>query len=84
MSTTDYLNRFFTEKEIRFEMFEIKDKSGTLNFIDTDVVIETIKNCCEEEQKKIANVLRQIDFRNGDVNHFLKYLAVGLVNNWAD
>jgi nicotinic acid phosphoribosyltransferase len=83
MSTTDYLNNFFDEKQITYEMFEIVDKSGILHIIDTDYVIETIKVCRQSEQNKIALVLRKIDFKNGSVNHFLKYLAIGIVNKWA-
>ncbi len=82
-STKTYLTNFFEEKEIPFQSFKIQDKTNTDHFLDTDVVIESILNTNEVEQKQIANVLRRIDFKNGNVNHFLKYLAHGLVQQYA-
>lgn len=72
--TATYLELFFEEKEIKFEAWEI-NHNGMLHLIDTDVVIEAIKNAPAREQDQIANTLRKIDFVNGNVNHFLKFLA---------
>lgn len=82
MKTKTYLQRFFEEKKIGFQIFEIKDKDNTTHFIDTDVVIETIMNTSANEQEQIATILRKIDFKNGSVSHFLKYLAHGLVKKY--
>ena len=84
MTTQAYINQFFEEKEIPFQLFTIEDKTGTTHFLDTDVVIESIKNTSESEQTKIANVLRQIDYKNGSVVHFLKFLAHGLVKQYSE
>lgn len=79
MTKTDkYLKVFFEEKEIRFEAWEI-DQNGMSHFIDTDFVIELIKGAPAHEKDQIANTLRKIDFMNGNVNHFLKYLAEAFV-----
>ncbi|MFA5768327.1 MAG: hypothetical protein WC871_02165, partial [Bacteroidales bacterium] len=60
------------------------DKNGGRHIIDTDVTIEAIKTAHPTHQVQIAKKLTTIDFHNGDVNHFLKYLAQGLVNiNYA-
>ncbi|MBT2728405.1 hypothetical protein J7E63_15860 [Bacillus sp. ISL-75] len=72
--TAKYLELFFDEKEIQYEAFEI-DHNGNIHLIDTDVVIEAIKNAPAREQDQVANTLRKIDFANGNVNHFLKFLA---------
>ena len=82
MRSQEYLNRFFEEKEIPYKIFEIQDKSGTVNFIDTDVIIENILSAPETEQTQIANVIRRIDFKNGDICHFLKFLAQQLVQQY--
>jgi hypothetical protein len=73
--TAKYIEVFFEEKEINYEAFEIMDQNEMLHLIDTDVVIEAIKNAPEREKEQIANQLRRIDFANKNVNHFLKFLA---------
>jgi hypothetical protein len=72
-----YIENFFEEKEIPEVMFEIEGASG-INYIPNTVVIEHIKIAPTQEQQQIANVLRKIDFFNGDVNDFLKHLAGAL------
>lgn len=83
MKTKTYLQTFFEEKQIAFTAFEIKDKNHTTHFINTDVVIEFIMASPQHEQEQIASILRKIDFKNGSVLHFLKYLAHGLVLNFS-
>lgn len=77
-----YLTTFFEEKQLPSASWELTSEDGTTHWIDSDVVIEHIMIAPSEEQKKIADVIRQIDFKNGDVNHFLKHLAQALVNNF--
>jgi hypothetical protein len=72
--TEKYFELFFEEKEIGWESWEI-EHNGETHFIDTDFVIELIKGAPAREQEQIANTLRKIDFANGNVNHFLKFLA---------
>ena len=80
MTQKSYLNLFFEEKEIPSKTFEIEAK-GTTHFVDNDFVIELIKKAPANEKKQIENVLRKIDFANGDVNHFLEHLAKGYIMN---
>jgi len=77
----DYLTAFFQEKEIPHKDWEI-EANGNTHFISNEVVIEHIKVTVGKEQSQIVNILREIDFKNGDVNHFLKHLATGLANNY--
>lgn len=74
----DYLEKFFDEKEIPYEMYEINHKEE-LHIIDTDYVIESIKIAPYNEKKTIVDTLRKIDFANGNVNHYLKFLAGALI-----
>lgn len=76
--TAKYLELFFEEKEIKFEAWEI-EHNGNIHFIDNEYVIEAIKAAPAREQDQIANTLRKIDFANGNVNHFLKFLAEALI-----
>jgi hypothetical protein len=81
MKTAKYLELFFEEKEINFEAWEI-EAHGETHFIDTDFVIELIKEAPLQEQEQIVHQLRKIDFVNGNVNHFLKFLAEAYVKNY--
>lgn len=75
-----YLRTFFEEKQLPFQAWEITADDGEIHFIDTDVVKETIFNAAAPaEIKTIADTIRRIDFANGDVNHFLKHLAKGMI-----
>ena len=81
MTTTQYIQNFFDEKVIPETTFEVVSENGTPNFISNMAVIEQIKVCNTEEQNNIADVLRQIDFNNGNVNHFLEHLAGAMALN---
>lgn len=78
MTTANYLARFFKEKDLDERIYNVTAPDGTLHMIPTGCVIEAIHAAPVQEQKQIAGVLRQIDFRNGDVHHFLNHLAGAL------
>lgn len=76
-----YLDDFFNEKDIEPRTFEVKH-DGTVHLVDNAFLIEVIcQSTPRTEQEQIAGILRQIDFKNGDVNHFLAHLAEGYVKN---
>lgn len=79
--TEKYLKTFFEEKELPSASWDIVALDGTCHMIDTEVVIEHIWTCNDREMTEVANVIRKIDFANGDVNHFLKHLAHAIVEN---
>jgi len=70
-----FFNRYFNEKDLDNQVYEITTPNGTMNLIETDMVIAKIKTTQGEEAKKIEAIIRQIDFLNGDLHHFLKHLA---------
>jgi hypothetical protein len=74
MKTLKYLEVFFEEKQLPYEMWEIEHKEE-MHFIDTDFVITLIQEAPASEQEQIAAQLRKMDFVNANINHFLKYLA---------
>lgn len=79
-----YLQTFFKEKDLGYKLFEVEDQNGTVHLIDSETVIDIILNQTpREEQEQIGNVIRRIDFANGDVLHFLEHLAAGLVKNYT-
>ena len=79
-----WFDTFLEEKNLPYSSWDFIDRAGTTHFIDSDVVIETIKNASSEDQKKIKNIIVQIDFRNGDVNHFFQHLAQGIVEQYQE
>lgn len=79
--TQKYLETFFEEKALNERTYEIEHDDMT-HFVESEFVIELItKNTNAAEQEQIANILRKIDFANGDVHHFLQHLATGYVKN---
>ncbi len=54
--------------------------NNSLDYLKTffEEKIEHIFIAPEKEQDEIANICRRIDFANGDINHFLKFLAVAI------
>jgi len=70
-----FFNRFFDEKNLENRIYEVAAPQGTMNFIETDIVIAKIKTTQGEEAQKIETVLRKIDFANGNVHHFLNHIA---------
>ena len=75
----NYLRTFFEEKELPYQQWEITNDEGTWNLISNEVVIEHVLLTQGEERTQIENVIRKIDFLNGDVNDFLRHLAGALV-----
>ena len=70
-----FFNRYFNEKDLDNQVYEIITPNGTMNLIETDMVIAKIKTTQGEEAKKIEAIIIQIDCLNGDLHHFLKHLA---------
>lgn len=79
-----WFSTFLDEKNLPYVAWEIVDRAGMTHFIDTDVVKETIKNASTEDQQKIKNIIVQIDFHNGDMNHFFRHLAQGMVEQYQE
>lgn len=78
MKADQYLKMFFAEKQINYQQYEIIC-DGTTHIIDSDFVIDAIRNTTINEQQSIASVLRRLDFFNQPINPFLKRLAQAIV-----
>lgn len=78
MQAQKFLERFFEEKVIPYKVFEIKQGAVT-HLIDNEAIIDLILNAPTHEQKQISDIIRRIDFANGDLNHFLEHLAKGFL-----
>ena len=78
MKTQEYLQKFFEEKALEEKVYAV-EYGRHLHFIETEIVINLIMEAHPLEQEQIANVLRIIDFHDGDVHHFLNHLAEGFI-----
>ena len=76
-----WFETFLDEKDLPLGDWIIEGKDKT-HFITSEVVIEHIKATSLDEQLAIQKIIVKIDFQNGDVNHFFKHLADGLVANY--
>ena len=77
MSLT-YLKRFFAEKALEQRVYEVQAKGGTTNLLMTSDVIYALLNASDTTQAKAAEIIRTIDFANGDIHHFLQHCAEGM------
>ena len=75
-----WFETFLEEKDLPHESFEVT-ANGVVHFMDTDVIIEAIKNCNAKEQKGIKAMIVRLDFANANVNDYFKHLGQGLANN---
>jgi len=75
MNFTTWLNALISEKNINIEQtLQVEGESGT-NWIPVECVLDAIKSASKAEQQGIKKTMVAIDFRNGDVLHFIKHLA---------
>ena len=81
MTSITYLARFFEEKDLDQQVYELEAPGGTLNIIESQAVIERVLMTRGEEADAIAKIIRKIDFMNGDVHHFLRHLAGSMVRD---
>lgn len=71
---TDFITTFFAEKDLDDRIYEV-ECGDTLNLISTADVITRIGFTSGTERQQIERILRELDFRNGDIHHFLGHLA---------
>lgn len=76
--TWPWLDTFLAEKGVELdETIEVEGPSGT-NWMPVGVLVEFMKSAPAREQAQIKDTLVMIDFKNGDVRHFLKHLAAAV------
>lgn len=79
MNAKEALKRFFEEKELEPRTFSV-EHNGTVHLVECEILQNIIVNHTPpHEQEKIRAIIAQIDFRNGDINHFLEHLATAYV-----
>ena len=85
-SDKTYLTRFFeeTSKVNRDEIFTAEGKGDVIHAEFTyGQIVDLLLDAPASEQAQAAQVIRKIDFANGDVCHFLRFLGQQFVNTQA-
>jgi hypothetical protein len=79
-SDKQYFIDFFKESDVIDDSFTVVDKKGTTHIFDKRQVLNEILAMPSSIKKKVRHKFVQIDFKRGDINHFITYLLQGLVN----
>ncbi len=75
MTFNKWLNVLIEEKGIDLEdSFTVEGPSG-VNYMQYVHVVAAMQNAPIHEQMAIKSMLVKIDFRNGDIRHYLRHLA---------
>ena len=83
-NSTTYLKTYFAEKALTQRVYEVEAKGGTTNLIMTSEVIYTLLNASDEHQRKAADIIRKLDLKNGDIHHFLEFIAKSMAFDLGD
>lgn len=73
-----FYRRMAEEKGIITQSFEI-EVDGLKHIMNVDQIIQLIEVAPEHEQRHIKNTFLQIDFHNGDLMHYIKFLAEAFI-----
>jgi hypothetical protein len=78
-----WFDRFLEEKQLPYASWEIRGADGTPHYIDSDVVIETIKGAPSHEQAQIKDMIVRLDFANADINDYFHHLAKAIIDSFG-
>ena len=71
-----YFRTLLNEKNISLDtVLEVEGADYGTNFIPVECVVEFMENADRATQTKMRNTLIQIDYKNGNVLHFITYIA---------
>ncbi len=79
MTFKKWLSVFISEKDIDREMMLEVEHNGDIHFVSVGVLESFICRMDKETLRNIKNTILKIDYVNGDVLHFFKYMAKGML-----
>lgn len=75
MKFSKWLETFIQEKGIDLEdCFEVETDNQS-HFMSYGVIVEHIMISSDHEKEQIKDMIVKIDFKNGDVKHYLRHLG---------
>jgi len=69
-----FYRRMAEEKGILLDSFQV-EVDGLVHMMNVEQVIQLIEVAPEHEKKHIKSTFSKIDFHNGDLMHYIKFLA---------
>ncbi|MEK6190148.1 MAG: hypothetical protein N2A99_04065 [Carnobacterium alterfunditum] len=69
-----FFRRMIEEKELEHEII-IVEHNNMNHILEMEALLDIIEKSAPEEQKLIRQKMSVIDFKNGDIMHFMKHLA---------
>lgn len=78
-----FYRRMVEEKGMINEGFRVV-VDGVTHYMSVEFVIELIENASTDEQRKIKSTFSSIDFYNGDLMHYIKFLAKAFIKTHFD
>ena len=69
-----FFHTMLEEKGLLDEVLTV-NKNGKVHIIEMSFLIEGMEKTNKTEQKDIEKYMRYIDFKNGDMMHFMNHLA---------
>ncbi|WP_336992593.1 hypothetical protein [Bacillus toyonensis] len=73
-SEKSFYRTMLEEKKLMNKTFMVKF-AGVTHIFNVERMITLIEQAPEEEQVKVKEVFSYLDFRNGDLMHYLNFLA---------
>lgn len=80
MAGKSFFKRMVEEKGLLEESVTIQHE-GFTHIMEVAVLIDLIESTSEEEKEKITKAFSLIDFRNGDLLHYLRFLAAAYLTH---
>lgn len=74
MEQKSFFRRMIEEKELLDEVISI-EHNGYQHIVEVAYLLELIESTNEKDREHIKNTFSIIDFRNGNLMHYLKFLA---------
>ena len=78
MNFNKWLDVFLEEKQIQNQFFDV-EYEGLVHIVEQEILTSFIKTMPKEIKKQVQKTFVMIDFKNGDVKHYLNHLANGYV-----
>ncbi|PTY89741.1 hypothetical protein [Heyndrickxia sporothermodurans] len=74
-----FFRKMIEEKELLNEVILV-EHHGFQHFIEVSFLLEIIENANEKEKVQIKNTFSVIDFKNGNLMHYLNFLAEAYIS----
>ena len=75
-----FFRKMIEEKDLLNEVISV-EHDKIQHIVEVSFLLEVIENASEREKEQIKNTFSIIDFKNGNLMHYLKFLAEAYISN---